>query len=969
MKTTWRNRVIVIAALAIGIVLGTVSTRDGFGQESTKACVDQYGDPLPEGALARIGTLRLVHLGQIVSLAVSADGKVVASGVQRGGQEDSTGSTLLQTDRFAIARGDRVTHSKIRLWDTKTGKLIREIVSPGAPVSALRFSVDGTTLFASCGRYLCSFNTSDGKESWQQEAVVGGRFNAPVLAERLQLAGDILFSFHSGTLRCEEHRNNRSSCYYHPQKIIRSWDCKTGAPIALPSELECPVISPAHIDRLFHHVAVGQEGKLAAVIVSQADPKKADRSFSAGPQMGDNWDYKDGKLLIIDLSVGKVAHTVAAPTGPFNAMTFSDDGRLLALLVSGELWLVDTKKGTKKVLSKFERGPGFGWNAEIAFSSGSKYLALQLDNGSVQAWSVETGEMTRDPAALGWRPGSEKGGRVVASRYGSTIRLADAETGKPLLQFEGHRSPPALRFSRQTEVTLLSRTGGRVLSWDVRHWKLNATTSIPHINNTDYEEPAGRPMDATISVERQIYGKWNGNTLEVRQVQSDKLLTSISDAAGEPIKLRDVMEDGLPPDSIGYHATMAAFSADGNRLMLKELKRARFFDATSGKPLGTVALSRGFWLGFDFDGILGRRGARFLKNEEHEGIEVFDVDTGKKLRDLMPGKEISDGRNARVLRFRISDDEKVAFGETHVQLRPVRGFSDEKVSIVLWDVETGSILRAIDVLPEISVFWRRAMCEAQFSAFALSDDRRYLALSKANASAIEIWEVASGTKRGELVGHAGPIVSLSFSPDGRQLASGSQDTTILVWDLNRPLRPTKLRDRLDGPELAKLWKTLSLTDASQAEIAIWSLVHAPADSVPFLKQYLQPVKRLSSDEVAKLLAELDSEAFATRTRAESSLERQGELVLKDLESALRQKNSAEKQRRLERLLAAAKDTTRPFSMTDRLAHWRALEVLELIGSVEARQILVELSSGEPGARLTEAAGEAVSRLDSKTRTK
>lgn len=48
---------------------------------------------------------------------------------------------------------------------------------------------------------------------------------------------------------------------------------------------------------------------------------------------------------------------------------------------------------------------------------------------------------------------------------------------------------------------------------------------------------------------------------------------------------------------------------------------------------------------------------------------------------------------------------------------------------------------------------------------------------------IKVWEVATGQLRKEFVGHTGDITSLAFSDDGRLLASGSRDTTVLVWDL------------------------------------------------------------------------------------------------------------------------------------------------------------------------------------------
>jgi WD40 repeat protein len=41
--------------------------------------------------------------------------------------------------------------------------------------------------------------------------------------------------------------------------------------------------------------------------------------------------------------------------------------------------------------------------------------------------------------------------------------------------------------------------------------------------------------------------------------------------------------------------------------------------------------------------------------------------------------------------------------------------------------------------------------------------------------------------RGKLLhtfsGHRGPVSALRFSPDGKALASGAQDTSVLLWDL------------------------------------------------------------------------------------------------------------------------------------------------------------------------------------------
>ena len=65
-------------------------------------------------------------------------------------------------------------------------------------------------------------------------------------------------------------------------------------------------------------------------------------------------------------------------------------------------------------------------------------------------------------------------------------------------------------------------------------------------------------------------------------------------------------------------------------------------------------------------------------------------------------------------------------------------------------------------------------------AAAFSRDGRFLATTGAG-DVIQLWEMATWTKRHEFKGHRDQPTTLAFTPAG-QLLSGSLDTTVLAWD-------------------------------------------------------------------------------------------------------------------------------------------------------------------------------------------
>ena len=132
----------VIIAIAISLVFSASGLCQPAGSDTAKAekrvRTDLYGDPLPPGAIARMGTVRFRHEDEVWSVAFSPDGKTVVT-----------------------ASRDNM----VRLWEAASGKEIRQFQGHQGGVSSVVFSPDGKTVAtASHDRTLRLWEVASGKE-------------------------------------------------------------------------------------------------------------------------------------------------------------------------------------------------------------------------------------------------------------------------------------------------------------------------------------------------------------------------------------------------------------------------------------------------------------------------------------------------------------------------------------------------------------------------------------------------------------------------------------------------------------------------------------------------------------------------------------------------------------------------------------------------------------------------------------
>ena len=263
----------------------------------------------------------------------------------------------------------------------------------------------------------------------------------------------------------------------------------------------------------------------------------------------------------------------------------------------------------------------------------------------------------------------------------------------------------------------------------------------------------------------------------------------------------------------------------------------------------------------------------------------------------------------------------------------------------LWDVAAAAEILAFPIV-------------ANNTRIAFTPDSRLLAMSataSAFAQTISIWDLRRGQELRHIKDLYLDVSSLTFSPDGRRLASGLADTTILVWDVG-PL--PRMAAALDADGAAGAWADLS-ADARKAFAARNALACSPEATLPMLKQHLRPAPPVDAERLGRLLAELGSDQFTVRQKAQKELEDMGELARGAYQRTLAEKPALEVRQRIEGLLQKQRG---PVTKPEKLQALRAVAVLEDIATPEARQLLETLARGEPEARVTQEAQTSLGQL-------
>jgi WD40 repeat protein len=927
-----RSRALALLAVFL-LVLGAQA------QAPVKPKTDFLGDLLPEGAVARIGTLRFKHNpahGSTVDTAIfTPDGtKIVslsqdyesvrlwdaASGKDIPGPWSATDKRGFTNRRFsavafapdgarmALAASNgyfgngQVVRGEIIVYDIAPGKAVKTIAGVKHHVRALAFADGGKTLVSAGEGAVYWWDVDGGKEkrSWTAFAddktatKDGGTktfVNCTLASDAKSLAVEVAWRYPQNLVNGVPNRNQGA------QEAV-GFNLDTGK-MTLPGKMTWRAPVSRSPSMRYYHLANG-------IVITGQTSRLA---FSA-----------NGKRVAVPVDSNKVevrdAVTGKLVSAPVQAKGLT--GNILGLALSSD--------GSQVALA--------GGDGNVVLCDVASAAAPE---GAATPAKAPRKLMTR--AAL-YRPYrrcldfSPDGKRLVIGAD-ADIQVYDVATLQEVLPCEGHRGwIDYVQFAADGKTLLTGGGKNNILplelaTWDTATWKRLQVTSL-------LAPPW--PNVGIVSPEQSAYADKSGTALF--DLKTGKLLARLNVPKGPQ------MQDQ------GYFSPSGKLYLWGGQVE-KGKSSDRLFAVSSGKLLCELppramsyqAVAATFSPDERLVAILGR----------DKLIHVCETATGKVLQRLESGwtETPQFGGDYSMANFAFSPDGKhlatwvVNIYEGDAWRKPIR----------VWDVATGKEL--LQIVSETSNPQGRYYYD-RFVRFAWSPDGRILA---AGQDKIRLWELATLGVRRVLPGHGDATVqSLAFSPNGRFLASGGTDTTVLIWDtsISGPAGSAAPRAAAVAPvDLEKRWQTLAEDDAAKGYAAMRDLVAAPAESVDWIKARIKPVAPANPKRVRELIAQLDDEQFRVRQKATTELMQVGEHLVPAIDKALAGKPALETSQRLQNL---RKRLTSLVIKGPRLQTFRAVEVLEHIGTPEARQVLQELAGGAPGAMVTTQAQGALARL-------
>jgi WD40 repeat protein/tetratricopeptide (TPR) repeat protein len=431
---------------------------------------------------------------------------------------------------------------------------------------------------------------------------------------------------------------------------------------------------------------------------------------------------------IWDAAAGREIATLPFQTGSEPGVAWSPDGRLLAAPSVDwnggspvgiiKIWDMNAAKEVTTL-----RGHS-GWVHVLSWSSDGRRLASASADQTARIWDVAAGKEIRTlrghtdvVRAVAWSP---DGRRLATSSADRTIRTWDAERGTEVGRLRGHvAAVQGIAWSPDGRWLASAADDSTIKIWDLG---------------------AAPIIDTLIGHERGVgHVAWSPDGLRLASSSADKTIRLWDAATGRQTAiLRGHDQD----------VRSVAWSPDGSRIASSSNDSTiKIWDLTTGKEVSTLR-GHADWI---YKVAWSPDGRRLASCSPDQTARIWEAATGRELATLR-------GHNSEVAGVAWSpDSRKVASAGDRVKV---------------WDADTGKEITTLGghghTIGAVALTW--------------SPDGSHL-VSCGEDGTIKIWDATSWKLTDTLLGHSGNVLGVSWSRDGRRLASAGADHTIRLWSV------------------------------------------------------------------------------------------------------------------------------------------------------------------------------------------